>query len=290
MVSLGPSLKVGNGVLSELLKYRTQLFAQPPHRSGDTVTDLIDFGNVSIDPPSLAPVATVPLKEEQSSSFSVSAEEPKGKKPPKLANKPSLTRLFSSSSRNLAQFTDQRPMTPASIDVEPPRVDLEIAETSPLPTFGNIPSPPLVDPNPPAAEASPAPIQTEPKTPSESEKQRMDDFHYPSGTVQARTQALTGTPIADLFSRKTTPQLPLRQSRDSVGSSSIRTSTSMSSVRRGQSAFFAGGSINTEKRSSHKSVPNTPADKDKRSSTQTQSSSVKEKVKEMENGKEKEQA
>lgn len=284
MVSLGPSLKVGNGVLSELLKHRLQLFAIPPHRAQDTVTDLIDFGSTSIEPPTLGPIATIPLKDEAAEFAPDSAEKKDdsiNKKQPKLSTKPSLTKLFSSSSRNLAQFTEQRPATPSLVDVEPPRVDLTLAQTSPLPTFGNMPSPPLVE------TTSPIPDQTTPASVTDSEKQKPDDHHYPSGTVQERTRALSSaTPIADLFSRKT-PQPPLRGDRDSINSS-IGTSNSARSlgevparvITRGHSAFFAGGGSgsigNGDKRNS-RSVPSTPGDK--RSSTP---SSVREMIKDME--------
>jgi hypothetical protein len=129
MVSLGPSLKVGNGVLSELLKHRLQLFAKSPTR-GNAVTDLIDFGPVSIEPPSLGPVATVSLKDSPPAETINSEDDgSRRKKPPRLNSKPSLNRLFTSSSRNLAQFPDARPTTPL-VDVEPPRVDLTLAQTS----------------------------------------------------------------------------------------------------------------------------------------------------------------
>ena len=303
MVSLGPSLKVGNGVLSELLKHRLQLFAKPPARSeqtrtgaGETVSDLIDFGSVSIEPPSLGPVATISLKEEQSVEITESGDGSRSKKPPRLNSKPSLSKMFSSSSRNVAQFSDVRSATPSLVDVEPPRVDLTLVQTSPLPTFGSIPSPPMVDPAPPSPQIPSS--ETTPASLAGSEKQRLEDFHYPSGTVQARTQALSSaTPIADLFQRKT-PPAPLRD-RDSVGSSiaTVKTSASVDGLRpasgngfrRGNthSVFFAGAvsgsgsspTKNGDKRNS-RSVPGTPADK--RSSTTTSSGSVKEMIKDME--------
>jgi hypothetical protein len=285
MVSLGPSLKVGNGVLSELLKHRLQLFSKPPLRAEDSVTDLIDFGTTSIEPPTLGPIASIPLKDE-AAEFATNPAEIKddspSKKPPKLSTKPSLTKLFSSSSRNLAHFTDQRPSTPSLVDVEPPRVDLTLAQTSPLPTFGLVPSSPMVDPSPPT------PAQTTPVSVAESEKQKMDDPHYPAGTVRERTRALSSaTPIADLFSRKT-PQPPLRGDRNSMASS-IGTSTSTRSlgdnparvITRGHSAFFAGGGSgsigNGDNKRNSRSVPNTPGDK--RCSTP---SSVREMIKDME--------
>ena len=295
MVSLGPSLKVGNGVLSELLKHRLQLFAKPPPR-GNAVTDLIDFGTVSIEPPSLGSVATVSLKDAPPAETNNSDDDgSRRKKPPRLNSKPSLNKLFTSSSRNLAQFSDVRPSTPL-VDVEPPRVDLTLAQTSPLPTFGAMPSPPIVDPSPP----SPLPPTETLSTPNATtEKQESVDVHYPTGTVQERTRALSSaTPIADLFQRKT-PPAPLRENRDSA-TSSLRTSNSVddglarpisgNGFRRGQnthSVFFgssgSGSAISSstigDKRNSHRSAPNTPADKRSLSSA---AGSVKEMIKDME--------
>jgi len=294
MVSLGPSLKVGNGVLSELLKHRLQLFAKPPPR-GNAVTDLIDFGTVSIEPPSLGPVATVSLKDAPPPETDIYGDDgSRRKKPTRLNSKPSLNKLFTSSSRNLAQFPDVRPSTPL-VDVEPPRVDLTLAQTSPLPTFGAMPSPPMVDPSPtcplPSAEAA-----------ANDSKEGSGDIQYPSGTVQERTQALSAlssaTPIADLFQRKT-PPAPLRENRDSA-TSSLKTSISVddglarpisgNGFRRGQnthSVFFgssgSGSGINSstigDKRNSHRSAPNTPAGQRSSSSA---GGSVKEMIKDME--------
>jgi hypothetical protein len=260
------------------------------------VTDLIDFGPVSIEPPSLGPVATIPLKDEQSSETTASDDDgSRRKRPPRLNTKPSLTKLFSSSSRNLGQITDVRSTTPSLVDVEPPRVDLTLAQTSPLPTFGSIPSPPMVDSNPPT---SPPPAETTPASTIGSEKGKLEELHYPPGTVQERTRALSSaTPIADLFQR-TTPQPSLRDNRDSA-SSSIRPSSSLddglarpssgNGFRRGNthSVFFASSgsgsgisSTSTEKRNSHRSAPNTPGDK--RSSSGTSGGSVQEIIKDME--------
>lgn len=301
MVSLGPSLKVGNGVLSELLKHRLQLFAAPPPRRESAVMDLIDFGPVSIEPPSLGAVTTMPLKDAQPETKTSEDDGSRRKKPPRLNSKPSLNKLFTSSSRNLAQFADVRPTTPL-VDVEPPRVDLTLAQTSPLPTFGSIPSPPMVDPSPPSPPLPPT--ETTPVAAIGDEQERLEDVHYPSGTVRERTRALSSatsssaTPIADLFQRKT-PPAPLRGTRDSANSS-LRTSTSVddglrpssgNGFRRGQnthSVFFASSSSASgisstpigEKRNSHRSAPNTPGDK--RSSSGASSGSVKEMIKDRE--------
>jgi hypothetical protein len=271
MVSLGPSLKVGNGVLSELLRHRSKLFSSPPPEPAENVTDLIDFGTTDIAPPTLGPIATIPLKSEQGATSeaeipgSQSTEEGslRQRRPPKLASKPSLTKLFSGSSRNLANLDDLRPPTPSLVDAEPPRVDLTIAELSPLPVFSDVPSPPIADVT--------SPVETTPPPSIDNEKKKLDDFQYPSGTVQERSEVFSSpTPIADLFVRKS-PHAPLRNDRDSGGSSSIRTSTSVGSlprgstdnpasvVRRGQSVFFSGSS--SDKRNSLRSAPNTPGEK-----------------------------
>lgn len=277
MVSLGPSLKVGNGVLSELLKHRTKLFSKPPSENSeepkteDAVTDLIDFGTTSIEPPTLGPIATMPLKTgqattsgvEKPSSSTADAENAQQRRLPKLSSKPSLTKLFSGSSRNLAAMDDIRPTPSPLVDPEPPRVDLTIAQTSPLPVFSDIPSLPI-------AELMP-PLETTPPPSTESERKKLDDFQYPSGTVQQRSELFgSPTPIADLFVRKS-PHAPLLNNRDS-GGSSIRTSTSVGELprqsvdnpatavrRRGQSGFFSGSS--GESRTSFRSAPNTPGNK-----------------------------
>lgn len=284
MVSLGPSLKVGNGVLSELLKHRTKLFSSPPPEPAESVSDLVDFGTTSIAPPTLGPIATTPSKPEQVSmsdcAGSTGPDEgsARQRRPAKLSSKPSLTQLFSGSSRNLANLEDLRAPTPSLVDAEPPRVDVTIAQLSPLPVFSDVPSPPIADIT--------SPVESTPPPSTDSEKKKLEDFQYPAGTVQQRSEVFSSpTPIADLFVRKA-PHAPLRNNRDSGGSSSIRTSTSVGSLprqssdnprsaaSRGQSLFFSGSS--GDQRNILRSAPNTPGEK--RSSG---SISVKDMIKDM---------
>lgn len=283
MVSLGPSLKVGNGVLSELLKYRTKLFAAPPPEHGDqpkteTVSDLIDFGTTSIEPPTLGPITTIPFEAVRPSLPMSEEAIATTRRPRKLSSKPSLTKLFSGSSRNLSNMDDMRLAPSLPINTEPPRVDLTIVQTSPLPIFSDIPSPPIAEVVPPADTTPPPAVDTEGK--------KLEDFQYPAGTVQQRSELFNSpTPIADLFVRKS-PHAPLRNSRDS-GGSSIRTSTSVGELprgslenpaaavrRRGQSGFFSGSS--GDNRMSFRSAPSTPGEK-----SSSGSFSVKDMVRDM---------
>lgn len=269
-LSLGPSLEIPGGVVDQLLMRRTALFSHPPPAADeeDVVPDLIDFGSVSIDPPtipSVAPVRMVPLKSEHAtparsmSSLSQTSDDSppstKGSKLGKSLAKPSLTRLFTASSRNLALMETPRIEPPSpTVDSEPPRVDLSIEEMSPLPTFGKVPSPV----QPLSARMDDEPTSAVPIDGADKET------HYATGTVAERvkTYPVSSTPIADRFAKPDPALPPLRP--NSLNSSASTASMKRASyenpatvVRRGQSTFFGSsharsqsGSVTLDKRSS----------------------------------------
>lgn len=286
MISLGPSVNIPGGILTEFLTRRKNLFAKPPSTKQDTVTDLINFGSVDIAPPSIPQAAMVPLKPESPLRSStphshISEDSPPAKinRPNRMSSKPSLSRLFTASSRNLAQ-TDVQPVEPLSaVNPEPPRVDLTIDEMSPLPNFGKVPSPVQ-----PPAEL-PETASTDDTTPTqETEEKRLEDILHPTpGTVQERIKAYptSTTPIADRFAKSEAGLPPLRP--NSLSSSISTASAGRTShdnpatiVKRGQSPFFSTPGMSP--RSSHSRTQSGTL-LDKRSSTP---SSVREMVRDME--------
>lgn len=287
MISLGPSVNIPGGILTEFLTRRKHLFAKPPSTGQDTVTDLIDFGSVDIAPPSIPQATMVPLKPElplrsstPHSQMSEDSPPAKVNKAHRMSSKPSLTRLFTASSRNLTQAEEQpaEPLTPA-VNPEPPRVDLTIEEMSPLPNFGKVPSPvhPPPDlPNTSSADDRPPAQETE-------EKKQEDILHPTPGLVQERIKAYptSSTPIADRFAKAEAGLPPLRP--NSLSSSISTVSAGKAShdspaniIKRGQSPFFSGPGMSP--RSSH-SRTQSGTIMDKRSSTP---SSVREMVRDME--------
>lgn len=274
MISLGPSLNIPGGVINELLMRRTTLFAKPPPTEEDGVTDLIDFGSVSIAPPSIPQAALIPLKDEEPtaarsatplSQASEDSPPSKGTRPGRMPSKPSLTRLFTASSRNL-QLDSQPAETPSVVDPEPPRVDLTIDEMSPLPNFGKVPSP--AQP-PDDLPTSPEEIKA---SDAADEDKPAEDTTCPPGTVQERINAypISSTPIADRFAKEVSLP-PLRP--NSLTSTASTVSDKRASFKRGQQAFFSSStSPRTHSRSQSGSL-------DKRSSA---SSSVRDMVKDME--------
>lgn len=269
MISLGPSLNIPGGVINELLLRRSSLFATPPPIEDASVSDLIDFGSVRIAPPSIPQATMVPLKDEPPSAArsstpisQVSDDSPpsKGPRVGRIASKPSLTRLFTASSRNLQQ-DGQPPESPSVVNPEPPRVDLTIDEMSPLPNFGKVPSPAHVPDDLP-----PSPSPDEKKT--SSDKRDGDAL-----SVQERIKAypISSTPIADRFAKEASLP-PLRP--NSFASTGSGKRASMISFTRGQQAFFSSSSTSprTHSRSQSGSL-------DKRSSA---SSSVRKMIEEAE--------
>ena len=250
------------------------------------MSDLIDFGPVDIAPPSIPLATMVPLKSESplrpSTPHSHMTEDsPPAKpdnRPKRMSSKPSLTRLFTGSSRNLAQPDDQIVEPLSAVDPEPPRVDVTIDEMSPLPNFGKVPSPV----HPPSDLPDPT---TDQHTPTqETEEKRLEEIlHHTPGTVQERIKAYpaSSTPIADRFVKAEVGLPPLRPT--SLSSSISTVSGGKAShdnpatiVKRGQSPFFSGPGMSPRSAHSRTQSGSIP---DKRAST---SSSVREMVRDME--------
>lgn len=258
MLSLGPSLNIPGGVLTEFLDRRTELFSAPPPLDSGSA-DLIDFGDVDIDiaPPVLAskpeaarsvtPISrhsdesykTVPLKDERDS----------GRKKPQLPKKPSLSRLFGSSigmSSGSAEssYSARKPLDaqPPALSINtspPPRVDVPLVLTSPLPTFESEMSP--------VSKGADAEEQATVNKPAEAETSPALDVDQP------RVPS-TPTPIADRFSTTGNSFPSLRNPRSSSSLASLASgaeSTNPASVRRrGGPGFFASsGDMGSSSRS-----------------------------------------
>ncbi|WRT65735.1 uncharacterized protein IL334_002683 [Kwoniella shivajii] len=267
MLSLGPSLNISGSILNELIEKREVLFAEPPSPTGmETAISLIDFGDVS----PVTPLSEIPpaLHEDQSAPPSIIGSA-KSKKAPRLPAKPSLTKLFTSSHISLPRQKSVDTLH-SIINTEPPRVDLPISPTSPLPTFeSQQPIPDLHDndktpkPTLEAVSNTSAAAVPLPDTPVSNASEKMEDQHYPSGTVDERAK-LFSTPIADKFQSTSSPFPPLRAPRSSNGSTlSVHSSTSdghlsrtansdsnpASIVRRGAPVFFSSAGV--ERQGSH---------------------------------------
>nr|XP_031862892.1 uncharacterized protein CI109_001366 [Kwoniella shandongensis]KAA5529964.1 hypothetical protein CI109_001366 [Kwoniella shandongensis] len=239
MLSLGPSLNISGGVLTDLIEQRDVLFAEPPPLShSETAKDLINFGDVDI-PPVIAPLQTKSRSPTVTSlhtledNLQVSDSAPgslKSKKLPRLPSRPSLTKLFGSGSMSIPRQKSVETLNSIAkvsinTNIEPPRVDLDASPISPLPTFEAKTSPSaevndsLAQSSKIAEVAMPTSTALEMKTPLDPGTEKMEDVHYPSGTVEERTR-LFSTPIADRFQGTSSPFPPLRKPRSSTGSTS----------------------------------------------------------------------
>lgn len=254
MLSLGPSLNISGGILTELLERRQELFATPPPIEGETA--LIDFGDVDIEPPSIplksdgASRSTTPLSHHSEDAFSFAGKERMPKKKPSLPKKPSITRLLSaagggkSASRQASMETLQSRMS--IVDVDPPRVDVPIGATSPLPTFEAKVSSDLVILNEEEineAVADPA------------ERQSLDPDNRPS--TESVKPPTTPTPIADKFTSAATTFPSLRSPHSSLGSISSASLPTLADAsnpvpirrRGGAPVFFSSASSGGERHS-----------------------------------------
>lgn len=271
MLSLGPSLNVPGGILTELLERRLELFSTPP--ALDSVApDLIDFGDVDIDiaTPSLSSlphvsrsatqvsrqsaenVQTIPLKDNERDVV---------KKKPSLPKKPSLTRLFGSFSATSSGSTESSsvirkandtpsgngtPVLSVNTYSPPPRVDVPLALTSPLPTFENdLPS----EVKPSATVDSVADF---------TEELAVRDGGSPDQTSEPPCTPSTPTPIADRFSTAGSVFPSLRQPKFSTTSASSSVSGSEASNpasirRRGGPGFFSSSNEMDRTSRSHSS-------------------------------------
>ena len=196
MLSLGPSLNISGGVINELLARRDVLFSEPPQLIDETIA-LIDFGDVEIDPPTI-PLADLarsatPLSqrsEEGSSNSQPLNGEMGAKKKPTLPKKPSMSGLFGrSASRTTSMETLSRPASvagtlPHRTDGSPPRVDVTIAQTSPLPVFEET--------IPPSSLPS---VMAKPRLEEQTGERAWSRLSWTEVSAPA-----TPTPIADRFS------------------------------------------------------------------------------------------
>ncbi|ODN97492.1 hypothetical protein L198_04059 [Cryptococcus wingfieldii CBS 7118] len=300
MLSLGPSLNIPGAVVTELMERRDVLFAQPPPPSVlEDAADLIDFGDVDI------PLSAVP-QSTTSSSFSLSSLPPSPiaddvatmsgsvkRKPPRLPTRPSITKLFSGSQVNLQKQKSQE--TLASItDVEPPRVDVTVSPTSPLPAFdknGEEVTPHKRDTI--RAQTAPAeiPIPAIASSMTIAEMDPTEEIHYAPGTVEERSKlfsapatptsaASTSTPIADRYTAGHSFFPFLRAPKEQGSVRSARSSSSVgafgeerpgsaagsigsggsgpnpvSVIRRGPPVFFQSSNVESRHVRSMSSVP-----------------------------------
>ncbi|WVF65812.1 hypothetical protein IAT40_000549 [Kwoniella sp. CBS 6097] len=300
MLSLGPSLNISGGVLNDLIENRATLFAEPPTPSIIEATeDLIDFGEVSIEPvapPSLPqtqnstrPTTPASLLTDESlapASLGGGGGSTKSKRAPRLPAKPSLTKIFGSSMTSIPRQKSVDTLN-SIVNAEPPRVDVPIGNNTPLPTFEAGQSDPSESgnsdtPTPKAAllsilTAADVPI---PETPLPSGAEKLDEVHYPAGTVGERSKIFsnasatsTSTPIADRFQGTSSPFPALRPVRNSNGSLSGKSTSTASDghypnkatsagegspnpnagtnpatvIRRGQPVFFQSAGVGVER-------------------------------------------
>ncbi|OCF43349.1 hypothetical protein I317_02787 [Kwoniella heveanensis CBS 569] len=295
MLSLGPSLNISGGVLNELIESKDTLFASPPAPSIiEDAEDLIDFGDVSIEPvapPSLPQTQsstrpTTPASQltDESLAPAVIGGSAKSKRAPRLPAKPSLTKIFGSSMTSIPRQKSVDTLN-SIVNIEPPRVDIPIGNNTPLPTFeatqpdssehgdtGNTPTPKAALLS--ISVAADVPI---PETPLASGAEKLDEVHYPAGTVGERSRIFsnsnpsvtaTSTPIADRFQGTSSPFPALRGTRSSNGSLSGQSVSTASDgnptkttgegspnpgtnpatvIRRGQPVFFQSAGVGVER-------------------------------------------
>ncbi|WVQ93451.1 hypothetical protein IAU59_000525 [Kwoniella sp. CBS 9459] len=293
MLSLGPSLNISGGVLNELIENRETLFAKPPTPPIiEAAEDLIDFGDVSIEPvapPSMSQTQsstrpTTPasqLTEESLVPASMSGSS-RSKRAPRLPAKPSLTKIFGSSMTSIPRQKSVDTLN-SIVNVEPPRVDVSIGNNTPLPTFEAVQPDSIeagtsesVDHKDALKGVSTAADVPVPETPLPSGAEKLDEVHYPAGTVGERSKmfansgasSTTSTPIADRFQGTSSPFPALRAVRNSNGSLSGKSISTASDgnpakstgegspnlsanpasvIRRGQPVFFQSAGVGVER-------------------------------------------
>lgn len=205
MLSLGPSLNIPGEILTELLEKREALFVSPPALTGtDSANSLIDFGSTSITPPHLPAV----LDEQHDSPASEKVDDvvqtPPGKtkRSPRLPNKPSITRLFSSASGLISKKSSVNTMRS---DTTPPRADLPKPTASRLGSFEG------------KKEDEQAVEQLkEDDGSAKAGEENFGEEHVPAGTVEARSRFFS-TPIADMYQNTGSPFPSLRSQKSALG-------------------------------------------------------------------------
>ncbi|WVR03785.1 hypothetical protein IAU60_000780 [Kwoniella sp. DSM 27419] len=248
MLSLGPSLNIPGGILNELIEKRQTLFTDPPPPTTlETTADLINFGDVAI-PPVSSPLETVHRSEtpvsaatDDGHSMNTAASgSGKSKRASRLPTKPSLTKLFGSS-MNVIPRQNSHDTISSIVTAEPPRVDLPLTDSTPLPTFEHDKSSNATTPKDDIAIL--ADRNTQPITPLSSGVETLQEVQYPTGTVEERSRAFS-TPIADRFQGTSSPFPPLRGPRSSNGSLSGRSVST--TVSDGNSLGVRGDSPNSK--------------------------------------------
>ena len=247
MLSLGPSLNISGGVLTELLAKRDILFASPPPVSGtESANSIIDFGDISITPP-MDPAGPesvqTPRPTTSTSSRADDSLQPAGKpkNPSRPSQKPSLTRLFSAGSGLVSKQPSAETLRSARsivVDVTPPRVDLRPSSTEPLPSFGS--------------EAEPAELSQEPASsesiPEDVEPVDGQDLIATPEDPTRLSSSRNSTPIADKYKGTGAQFSPLRPTRSSGAmestSASLQTVTNDGSIPRLGDVTGNGGSAN----------------------------------------------
>ncbi|KAK8861610.1 hypothetical protein IAR55_002433 [Kwoniella newhampshirensis] len=285
MLSLGPSLNISGGVLNELIERRDVFFAEAPALShAETAKNLIDFGDVAI-PPVLAPnqthsrSPTIASLQGLEDNLHISGSSPnsiKSKKSPRLPSRPSLTKLFGSGSMSIPRQKSVETLSSIAkvsinTSIEAPRVDLAVSPISPLPTFESkiiSSTDAKAEPEQQATTAEafmPTPAAPEKPTGPEASGEKMEEVHYPAGTVEDRAKIFS-TPIADRFQSTSSPFPPLRKPRSSTGSTSTvhsvhtpgtepregspnASANPATVIRRGQPVFFQSAGVDRHSRS-----------------------------------------
>ncbi|RSH94722.1 hypothetical protein EHS25_004527 [Saitozyma podzolica] len=249
MLSLGPSLNIPGGILTELLEHRIAFFTKPPPLTTvESTIDLIDFGDIYITPPAV-PISEVPFPDQPSRASTPASQlttdsysliglgfGDKPKKMPQMTSKASLTRLLVGS--NGARSSQEALRTSSFVDITPPRVELPL-DSPRLPSFESEISTrlsayedmaeDLLDPNVIGA------------------KDKVEELHYPTGTVEDRAKLFsvpslnapttapisptTPTPIADMFASTSSTLPSLRAPKSSTGSMSPSASLPIMSAR-----------------------------------------------------------
>lgn len=259
MISLGPTLRLSGDHVSLLVRHREQLFADPPLVSA---ADLIDFGSDD-------EIALSPVYDDVQLPAPIPIPAPSKPRPmSRISKRPSFGNLLSRSS-NSSMRRSQSEMG-LSVSPAPPRLALPEAVQVALPSFGgSLPS---------HAHGIAEEMESIDESPFAKSTETLEEAHYPTGTVAARTRVFsTPTPIADRFRRSSNLQHELRPPSDLASSASSFVSDNsfqsnelpipsnpISSLRRSPPLFFqstAAGSSPPATRAGTKRKDDTGADR-----------------------------
>ncbi|RXK35885.1 hypothetical protein M231_06849 [Tremella mesenterica] len=236
--SLGPSLNLPGNLADELVIRREELFSHPPPiTTVESASNLINFSEVSIPPPS------VPKDPHHRPITPLSGEENVHhvrlkRSSPRLPKRPSIQRLFSSGAGFVTRKGSVETMHSASVIGDlPPQVDIPISNATPMSTLDGH-------------------VQSAPHRNDEWVEEKMEELQHltenPTTSARSRAFSETSTPIADKFQGTSPIFPPLRIPRSSAtsveSSASIPTLGSLDGqssnhhgpamIRRGQPVFF----------------------------------------------------